>query len=96
MKLIGVFLVCAVAKKGYFYIMGSGDYKTHEAFSSVSQKLNMPFINWASPPTNYLSLYEISLKPQLTKVIADIIEAKGWKNVTYVYDGPEGETFLKL
>lgn len=79
-----------MAKKGYFYLMGSGDNYVHDAFSSISRTLHLPFINWALPPTDKLNYYEVSLKPPLTKVIADIIEAKGWKDISYIYDGPEG------
>lgn len=74
--------------------MGSGNYQAHDAYASVSNKLNTPFLNWALPPIENLNFYEVTLKPSLTNVVADMIVEKGWRNVTYISDSPQGKFFL--
>lgn len=72
--------------------MGSGDDQARDAYSSVSKKLNMPFINWALPPKEELNEFEVTIKPSLTKIVADVVVEKGWKNITYICDNQQGMT----
>lgn len=84
------FLVCKLAKNGFYILTASADHSSYMTFASAARALQLPLINWALPPTDHQSPFEISMRPPVHALAGDVIMAKHWSNVIYIYDGPDG------
>lgn len=45
------------------------------------------------PPSSGLIDYAVSMRPDYHRAVIDTITHYGWKNVIYIYDSHDGETF---
>ena len=65
------------------------------AFDSIAHTMHMPFVNWQIPTAMQgavgVSDFAVSVRPPNDEVLADLIIAKDWRNVTYLHDGGDCE-----
>ncbi|VDP06034.1 unnamed protein product [Soboliphyme baturini] len=86
-------LACQILKDGIFVLLGSGDSIAHPSYSSLSDELEIPFVNWALSEAP--GRFEVALRPPITAAVGDVIRQKGWRNFTYIYDSNDGLYNLK-
>lgn len=83
-----IFSACQLLRKGFFFLLATGDFDSHNAYSALSNELNIPFINWAS--SHDTSSFEVSVYPPMEEIMADLIISKGWTDYAYLYSDDEG------
>lgn len=85
-----LFTACKLAKDGFYALLAAGDSSSYLTYSSISRALQIPFVNWAFPPTDVQTSFEISLRPPVHHLVGDFVMAKKWVNVVYMYSGHDG------
>jgi len=82
--------ICGELESGFMIMMTGDSSRTHEAFRTIANSLEIPLINWdlfpASLLENFVSNFEVSIKPSTAELIADLIVLKNWKNFIYLHD----------
>lgn len=71
-------------------LMGESSERSHEAYMSVANALEIPLLNWELSPrtfmTNTPNNFEASIKPPNSQLLADLFLLKGWNSFVYLYD----------
>ncbi|KRY54325.1 Glutamate receptor 1, partial [Trichinella britovi] len=86
--------VCDLLKQGVFAILAKGDIYWHSTLAAVSKEMQVPFINWMLPPRGVFSQFEVSMVSSFAEVVAEIINKKHWKQITFMYENAESLTAL--
>lgn len=76
---------------GVFALFGTKSYRSQDILTSYSDKFHMPYITISSILESMQGKYEVHMKPPLTRILRDLIFAKKWKNMFYVYDSDAGK-----
>lgn len=78
--------------EGIFAFFNFGEAETQPVFTSLSHTFDLPYLNWNSrlPTSSRSTGLEVNLRPPLHEAVADVIMVKGWRNVSFIYDQPEG------
>ncbi|KFD48141.1 hypothetical protein M514_10979, partial [Trichuris suis] len=83
-------LACELLKDGVFTLLGTADRASQDAFVSLSDRMQVPFISWLSAESNKAyGRLELRMKPQNTDAVGDFILLKKWKSFTFLYDSLE-------
>ncbi|CDW55015.1 glutamate receptor 1 [Trichuris trichiura] len=89
-------LACELLKDGVFTLLGTADRASQNAFASLSDRMQVPFISWLSAESNEAyGRFELRMKPQKTDAIGDFILLKQWQSFTFLYDSLEGLSELE-
>ncbi|KAL7069917.1 hypothetical protein ACQ4LE_010823 [Meloidogyne hapla] len=83
--------ICTELQSGFMLmLMGENNQRSHEAYMSVANALEIPLINWELSPRAFLSNspnnFEASIKPPNAQLLADLLLMKGWNNFVYFHD----------
>ncbi|XP_071125935.1 glutamate receptor 2-like [Mytilus edulis] len=82
--------ICTSMSNGVFALFGTKSYRSQDILTSYSDKFHMPYITISSILESTQGKYEVHMKPPLTRILRDLIFAKKWKNIFYVYDSDAG------
>uniref|UniRef100_A0AC34QBS5 Glutamate receptor 1 n=1 Tax=Panagrolaimus sp. JU765 TaxID=591449 RepID=A0AC34QBS5_9BILA len=93
--------ICGELEEGFMVMLTGDNSRTHEAYTSIANSLEIPLVNWDFFPTslldNIVSNFEVSVKPSNAELIADLIVLKNWKNIIYMHDSQKiGSINLEL
>uniref|UniRef100_A0A0N4ZEY1 Glutamate receptor 1 n=1 Tax=Parastrongyloides trichosuri TaxID=131310 RepID=A0A0N4ZEY1_PARTI len=94
--------ICSELQDGLMIMMAGVDanQRTYEAYSSVANTMEIPFVNWdmsaINPLDNYPNNFEVSMKPPNAELIASVIFQKNWKSFIYMHDGKAATQNLEL
>uniref|UniRef100_A0A915P6N4 Ionotropic glutamate receptor C-terminal domain-containing protein n=2 Tax=Meloidogyne TaxID=189290 RepID=A0A915P6N4_9BILA len=83
--------ICTELQSGFMLmLMGESNQRSHEAYMSVVNALEIPLINWELSPHAFLpntpNNFEASIKPPNAQLLADLLLMKGWNNFVYFHD----------
>ncbi|ULU00584.1 hypothetical protein L3Y34_001207 [Caenorhabditis briggsae] len=82
--------VCDELKEGAMALLSSVDGKGIEGIRGVSDALEMPLISLTAPNNDeqqqFGNLFEVSVRPPISELLADFIVHKGWSEVLVMID----------
>ncbi|CAB3401971.1 unnamed protein product [Caenorhabditis bovis] len=89
--------VCDELKEGAMTLINSVEGKGREGIRGVSDALEMPLISLASPYNDepvFTNIYELSIRPPISELLADFIVHKGWNEVLVFVDSQHSSLSL--
>uniref|UniRef100_A0A914UT28 Glutamate receptor 1 n=1 Tax=Plectus sambesii TaxID=2011161 RepID=A0A914UT28_9BILA len=83
--------ICDELKTGFMVMLSGGDARSHDAYISVAETLEIPYVNWQMPPIlpvdGATNDFEVTIRPPTAEILADLIVHKGWIDIVYMHDG---------
>lgn len=88
--------VCDELKEGAMALLSSVDGKGREGIRGVSDALEMPLVSLTALSNDdhqqqqFGNLFEVSVRPPISELLADFIVHKGWGEVLVLIDPVHG------